>query len=196
MGEVERIADRASIQVSFAHNGKDRTSAVAALSERVVAVEALLNRDGVRVRDRRLSVHDRWEGKRRAGAVANQSYTVRVTDLAVLNDLIADLVTVEPADLSGPSWELADHDEAQLEAQSAAVWDARRRAEGYVAALGRELGDLVRITDGATGHSPMAFGARTVAMGASMGRPDIAELSLEPQPVTVTAVCTMTWMIN
>ena len=26
MGEVERIADRASIQVSFAHNGKDRTS--------------------------------------------------------------------------------------------------------------------------------------------------------------------------
>lgn len=192
-GEVERIADRASIQVSFARHGKDRASAVSALTERIGAVEVLLERDGVRVRGRRFSVQDRWEAKRRSGTVANQSYTVRVTDLTVLNELVADLVAAEPANLAGPYWELADHDEARLEAQSAAVADARRRAEGYVAALGRELGQLVRITDGMNGDGPVV---RNLAMSASAGRPDIAELSLEPEAIAVTARCTMTWVIN
>ena len=194
-GEVERIADRASIQLAFARDGKNRASAVSALTERIGAVEELLDRDGVQVRDRRLSVHDRWEGKRRAGAVATQSYHVRITDLAVLNDLVADLVAAEPADLSGPNWELAEHDEARLEAQGAAVADARRRAEGYAVALGRELGELVRISDGASNHGPVAYAARAMSFAESAGRPDIAQLSLEPEPVSVTAMCTMTWTI-
>jgi hypothetical protein len=185
------------MQVSFAQNGKDRASTVSALTERIGAVEALLDRDGVQVRDRRLSVNDRWDGKRRSGVVASQSYTVRITDLAVLNDLVADLVTVEPTHLNGPHWELTDQDEAQLEAQSAAVADARSRAEGYAVALGRELGELVRITDGASSHGAIALSSRAVSMSASVsvGRPDISELSLEPQLVAVTVMCTMTWTI-
>lgn len=191
-GQVERIADRAVIQLSFAQTGKDRTSAVSALTERIGAVEAVLGRDGVQVRDRRLSVHQ-WEGKGRAGAVAQQSYTVRISDLTALNDLIADLVTVEPSNLTGPYWELADHDGARLEAQRAAIADARGRAEGYAVALGRELGELVRITDSASNNGPVA-----VALGGASPareRLNIAELSLEPEPVTVSAACTMIWTI-
>jgi uncharacterized protein YggE len=191
-GQVERIADRAGMRLSFARTGRDRASAVSALSERIGAVEALLDRDGVQVRDRRLAVHDRWEAKRRAGAIAEQSYEVRITDLAALNDLIADLVAVEPTNVSGPYWELADVDEAQREAQRAAVADARQRAEGYAAALGRELGELVRIADGGGNHHmPLAF----AASAASGGQAEIARLSLEPEPVSVSATCTMTWTI-
>jgi uncharacterized protein YggE len=196
-GEVEWTADRAGLQVFYAERAKDRAGAVSALTARVSAVESVLDRDGVLVRDRRLTVHDVWEGKRKSGAQASQAYTLRITDLTVLNDLIADLVVAEPVSLNGPSWELANHDGAVREAQRAAVADATRRAETYVDALGRRLGQLLRISDGPGNSQPIRFAARVAAvpLSGSAPRPDIAELSLEPEPVVVTATCTMTWTI-
>lgn len=195
-GEVERTADRAVLRVSYAEHAKDRAGAVSALTRRIAAVESALERDGVEVRDRRLSVHDRWDGKRRSGAQADQSYILRVTDLTTLNDLIAALVVVEPTNLAGPFWELADHDDATREAQREAVADATRRAEGYVDALGRRLGQLLRVSGGGGGPRPTMFAAALPGgYTARSAPPDIAELSLEPQPITVTAACTITWTI-
>lgn len=196
-GQIERTADRAVLRVFYAEHAKDRASAVSALTKRVTTVESALDRDGVQVRERQLSVQDDWDGKRRSGAQATQSYTLRITDLTILNDLIADLVVLEPANLLGPSWELTDHDDAVREAQHAAVADATRRAENYVDALGRRLGQLLRINDGPGNPQPARFAAQAaVRLERSAHRPDIAELSLEPQPVVVTATCTMAWTIT
>jgi hypothetical protein len=195
-GQVERIADRAVLQVFYTKRAKDRAGAVAALTERIRTVESLLERDGVQVRDRRLFVRDTWDAKRRSGADANQSYHVQITDLAVLNDLVSDLVLTEPANLRGPSWELADRADTVRQAQHEAVADARRRAEGYAEALGFRLGPLVRITDGPVNPQPAHFMANTRRSPAdAAGRPDIADLSLEPQLVTVVSTCTTTWEI-
>jgi hypothetical protein len=182
--------------VLYTEHAKDRANAVSALTSRITTVESVLNRDGVQVRDRRLTVHDRWDGKRRSGAQANQSYTLRITDLTILNDLIAALVVGEPANLVGPFWELANHDDAVREAQREAVADAKRRAEGYVEALGRHLGQVLRVSDGPGNPQPARFTAQVATgIARSAPRPDIAELSLEPQPVVVTAACTMTWTV-
>jgi uncharacterized protein YggE len=195
-GQVERIADRAGLQVFYTEQAKDRASAVSTLTKRIGTVESMLERDGVQVRDRRLFVHDTWDVKRRSGAQANQSYLVRITALAVLNDLVADLVLTEPTNLRGPSWELADRDEAVRQAQQEAVADARRRAEGYVEALGRRLGPLLRITDGVAYPQPDRFTMNAVRSPADAAvRPNIAELSLEPQLVTVVTTCTTAWEI-
>lgn len=184
------------LRVFYAEHAKDRASAVSTLTARISTVESALARDGVHVRDRRLSVHDDWDGKRRSGAQANQSYTLRVTDLTVLNDLIAALVVVEPANLVGPFWEIADHDEAVRRAQRAAVADATRRAESYAEALGCRLGQLLRVSDGQGNPQPTRVAAQAaVHLSRSAPRPDIAALSLEPQPVAVTAACSMAWMI-
>lgn len=196
MGQVERIADRAALQVAYTERAKDRTSAISALTKRIGAVESAVDRDGVQVRDRRLFVHDTWEVKRRSGAQAGQSYLIWITDLAVLNDVVAELALSEPAELSGPSWELTDRHEAVRQAQQEAVADARRRAEGYADALGCRLGSLLRVVDGPPTPQAARFAAHTVRKSPGQQvRPDIAELSLEPQLVSVVVTCTTAWEI-
>lgn len=194
-GQVERTADRAGLRAFYAEHAKDRTGATSALTNRITAVESVLRRDGVLVRERQLSVQDDWDGKRRSGARASQSYTLRVTDLTILNDLIAALVAAEPVNLQGPFWELGDHADAESQAQREAVADATRRAENYAQALGRRLGPLLRISDGQGNLRPGGFSATAVHLARSAGQLNIAELSLDPQMVAVSATCTMTWTI-
>jgi uncharacterized protein YggE len=195
-GEVERLADRAAVSVAFQGNGPDRPGAVQALTTRVAAVERVLERPGVEVRSRRLSVLDNWKGSRRSGSSAVQNYELRVTDPAVLDELVGALVAAEPQWLNGPNWSLADPAEATREAQARAVADARARAEGYAAALGGRLGALVRLADGdARGPVPGAFGGGYGVARSAGGAPDISELNLTPQPVAVSASCTATWTL-
>jgi uncharacterized protein YggE len=197
-GEVQRVADRAELRLGYRARGRDRAAAVRELTRRIGAVEPHLQRAGVEVRDRRLSVHDVWDGRRRSGAQADQSYLLRVTDVSVLDDLLAALVGTEPTTLDGPNWELADPSGAFREAQRAAVADARERAEGFAAALGARLGPLVQLTDGSQAHhGPVRFGqARAMmAMPAGAPMPEVAELALDPQSVTVSAHCTITWQL-
>lgn len=191
-GEVEQVADRAVLRLSYGATGRDRTAAVAALTRLIGPVEALLVRAGVEVRARSLAVHTVWDGRRRAGSRADQSYALRVTDVTIMDDLVADLVTSEPASLVGPQWELAEPAAAAREARRRAVADARERAEGYAEALGARLGPVVQLTDGGAPGPvrAMAFGAARASAA-----PDVAELSLTPQPVTVSASCTVTWSL-
>ncbi len=194
-GEVERIADEASLHLRYTATARDRTGAVNQLAGRTTLAEPLLERPGVTVRSRQLFVHDRWDGRRRTGAEASQDYALLVTDVAVLNDLMAELIGTEPASLAGPIWSLSDRSTPFREAQLAAVSDARDKAQGYADALDRRLGTLLKLEDasGSVRHAP--FGA---AMLAHRGAPEaarVADLSLQPQPVLVQANCTITWEV-
>ncbi|HEX9339450.1 MAG TPA: SIMPL domain-containing protein [Pseudonocardiaceae bacterium] len=195
-GEAERIADRAELRLSWVGRGRDRTVAVDELAARIKAVEPQFDRAGVEVRSRRLSVHDTWRGKRRDGAQATQSYLVRIADVTVLDDLLAGLVGTEPDVIDGPTWSLADDTGPSREARFAAVADARAKADGYAEAFGGRIGALKQVTDSSQPHiRPMAY---AVAMR-SHGGPDaanVADLALEPQQVTVSAQCTVTWELD
>ncbi len=198
VGKVERTADRAEVHASFETQGSTRNEAVDLLTARVAAVEPALERPGVEVRSRQLDVHDNWDGKRRSGSRAVQNYVLRVDDVAVLDDLLGALVTAEPTWLNGPTWQLKDDADAVREAQRAAVVDARRRAEGYAEALGARLGPLHRLTDGdaegwavESSHRMMAAG-----YGGSPGvPPQMDQLNLEAQQITVTVRCTASWTL-
>ncbi|MFI9811017.1 SIMPL domain-containing protein [Saccharothrix variisporea] len=193
-GKVERTADRAEVQVNFETSGATRTEAVDLLTRRVASVEPLLARPGVEVRSRRLNVHDNWDGKRRSGTRAAQSYALRVDDLDQLDDLLGALAAAEPAWLNGPSWQLAADAEAVREAQKEAVLDARRRAEGYAEALGARLGTLLRLADGDS--EAYAMEGIQAAYGGAPGTPlRMDQLNLEAQQITVTVRCTATWSL-
>lgn len=195
-GKVERTADRAEVQVNFETSGATRAEAVELLTRRVASVEPLLTRPGVEVRSRQLNVHDNWDGRRRSGSRASQSYTLRVDALDQLDDLLGALVAAEPAWLNGPTWQLASDTEAVREAQREAVVDARRRAEGYAEALGARLGTLLRLADG---DSEMWAAESVRAMAAYGGAPgappQMDQLNLEAQQITVTVRCTATWSL-
>ncbi|MFD1145852.1 SIMPL domain-containing protein [Saccharothrix hoggarensis] len=197
VGKVERTADRAEVHVSFETTGSTRNEAVDALTARVAGVEPAFRRPGVEVRSRRLDVHDNWNGKRRSGSRAAQNYVVRVDDLTGLDDLLGALVVAEPTWLNGPTWQLKDDVDAVREAQRAAVQDARRRAEGYVEALGARLGPLQRLTDG----DAEVWAAESARMGmAAFGGapgvpPGMDQLNLEAQNIVVTVRCTASWTL-
>ncbi|HEX3789166.1 MAG TPA: SIMPL domain-containing protein [Pseudonocardiaceae bacterium] len=191
-GEVERIADRAQLQLRYTATAKDRSGAVATLSARIAKVERVLERPGVEIRTRRLSVHDTWDGKRRNGAAADQFYLLRITELGGLDDLIGELIGTEPTTLDGPNWELAQDAEARREAQRLAVHEAMATARGYTDALGGQLGPLVRITD-ESGPAGAASVRHMALRSSAPAGPSVAELNLEPQSITVAARCTATW---
>lgn len=194
-GEVERVADQADLRLSWVGRGRDRNAAVHELTGRIKDVEPHFDRPGVRVLSRRLSVHDVWrDAKRRDGAEATQSYLVRITDVTVLDDLLAALVGSEPTGIDGPNWALADDTEPTREARHAAVADARAKADGYADAVNGRLGALIQVTDGSpSGHQPMFAAAYSMRTRGAAAPPNIADLALEPQPVTVSAQCTITW---
>jgi hypothetical protein len=193
-GEVEHVADEATLRLRYTSRAKDRVAAVDGLTKLVSAAEPFLDRDGVTVRSRRMSSYDIWDGRRRTGTEAGQSYELLVTDVTVLNDLLTDIIGTEPSQLDGPQWSLADRSSAYHDAQAKAVLDARTSARGYADALGARLGALLKLDDTSLVGGPHRF-ASAVAMRSPREayRPDMAQLSLEPEPVTVSAMCTITW---
>lgn len=197
-GKVERTADRAQVEVTFEAMGASRNDAVEALTARISSVEPVLDRPGVEVRSRQLSVHDNWDGTQRAGSRASQQYRLRVTELGALDDLLSALVLAEPAWLNGPNWELTDDVDAVREAQGKAVVDARLRAQGYAEALGRRLGPLLRLSDG-DGDMWQAEAGQMKSMSAYGGGPGTAvaadQLNLEAQQITVSVRCTAAWSL-
>ncbi|MDQ2582943.1 SIMPL domain-containing protein [Saccharothrix yanglingensis] len=197
VGRVERTADRAEVQVSFEATGSTRAEAVDRLTGRVAALEPAFARPGVEVRSRQLTVNDNWDGSRRSGGRASQNYVVRVDDVTVLDELLATAVAAEPTWLGGPNWQLSDDAEAVAEAQGEAVADARRRAEGYARALGARLGPLQRLADGdAETQWAVESRAAVAGYGGSPGvPPQVDQLSLEAQRITVTVRCTATWAL-
>ncbi|MBY8849372.1 SIMPL domain-containing protein [Saccharothrix sp. MB29] len=87
--------------------------------------------------------------------------------------------------------------EAVAEAQGGAVADARRRAEGYARALGARLGPLRLLADGdAETQWAVESRAAVAGYGGSPGvPPQVDQLSLEAQRITVTVRCTATWAL-
>jgi uncharacterized protein len=197
VGKVERTADRAEVQVSFETLGSTRDEAVHLLTTRIAAVEAELARPGVEVRSRQLNVHDNWDGRRRSGSRAMQNYVLRVDDVTGLDGLLGALVSAEPTWLNGPSWQLKEDADAVREAQREAVLDARRRAEGYAEALGVRLGPLQRLTDGdAEGWAVESHRMMAAGYGGAPGAPpQVDQLNLEAQQITVTVRCTASWAL-
>jgi uncharacterized protein YggE len=145
------------------------------------------------VRSRRLWVQNEWHGNQVVGCRAGEHFELLITDVAVLETALSALVGAEPNDLQGPRWVLADAAAALREAQRNAVADARTRAEGYAAALGRTLGPLLRLSEAPDHGAPVGY--RTRMMAAESAAPDVRDLGLEPEPVKVTARCTTTWLL-
>lgn len=191
-GWHEQLADRAELDVRFSATARTRVDAVGHLGRRMAGAARALELPGLDVRHRRLWVQNEWRGNRVVGCRAGEDIALLVVDLSALEPVLAALVEAEPTDLHGPRWVLADPVEAHLEAQARAVDDARRRAEGYAAALGGALGPLRRLSEVPEHAVPMAMRAMRAAESAG---PDVRELGLEPEPVRVTARCTTTWTL-
>jgi uncharacterized protein YggE len=189
-GWFEQLGDQAELTATFTGFAENRNDAVRELGRRLAAAGPALELPGLLVRDRRFWVHDEWQTDRVIGCRAGEDLALTLTDPAMLERVLSAIVGAEPTGLHGPRWVLANPAVAQREAQHRAVEDARQRAEGYAEALGGRLGALRRLSDAPTHGGAVALSARD-----SMGGPDVQELKLEPEPVRVTAHCTISWTL-
>lgn len=132
------------------------------------------------LRSRRNTSPDRFEGRR--------SWTIEVTDFAVLPRLLADLVVGDEVTIGGPYWQLESDSEVYQQARLAAVKDAVKRATAYAEAFGASIDSLVEVSDTGLmgqGAPEMPMFARSAAPAGSMERSAIEEIDLEPVTQTV-----------
>jgi uncharacterized protein len=193
-GWHEQVADRAELVLGYSATARTRADAVRELGRRVAEAEPHLAHPAVRVRHRHVWVRNEWRGRRVSGCRAGQQITLRLEDVAALEEVLSALIGTEPAELHGPTWLLEDRTAAEREAQRRAVADARARAEGYAAALGGELGALLLLTEAAE-HAPMMRAMAMAAPAGSGGGPEVQDLGLEPEPIRVSARCTTRWAL-
>ncbi|MCO1656915.1 SIMPL domain-containing protein [Pseudonocardia humida] len=194
-GWHEQTADRADVDLTYTASARTRADAVRELGRQVAAAEPHLGHRAVQVRHRRLWVHNEWRGRRVVGCRAGQEISLRLTDVAALEEVLSALIGTEPSGLNGPRWLLDDRASALREAQRRAVEDARHRAEGYAEALGGRIGALLLLSEAAE-HGPVAYRAMDMAeSGGAGGGPDVRDLGLEPEPVRVSARCTTRWTL-
>ena len=201
-GEHEAVADRAEVRIIYAADGADRSGAVNLLSERVADVESLLRQEpiasAIEVRERSMHVGDRWDhhSGQRVGVTAHLGLGLRTTELGMLDDLLAGLLSAEPRHFDGPYWSLADESAPMREAQRRAVADARARAETYADAAGQRLGPLLRLSDEGTERPyPMMDHGHFASRPAGGGPEAVRQLSLSPIPITVRTTCVVSWAL-
>ena len=102
---------------------------------------------------------------------AQQSFTVEFSEFAALGRWLSEVVSVDGAAVGGVSWTLTDErrDAVNAEVRTAAIHDARAKAESYAEALGLigvrpiAVADAGMLGDGSqagAGPAPMAMAAR------------------------------------
>ena len=90
---------------------------------------------------------------------------VKVRDLDILGDVLDALVTAGSNNISGVSFSLDDSEAASNEARTAAIKDARRRAQLYARAAGVRVGRVLAISETAI-ESPQPSRLKSAAFSA------------------------------
>ncbi len=188
VGWCDQLADKVELDLNFDAVGPTRTAAVDALGDRLRVLDA--PEIGPRnISYRRLGVHSQMHEKRgETGYRASEGVGIRLLDVTELEAVLAVLTEGEPESMMGPRWLLQDPSDAYREAQRLAVRDAQKHAEVYADALGGRLGPLRRLSESeGYGHE--------MAHALSGSAPVVRALSVQPEPVRITARCTTSWTL-
>jgi uncharacterized protein YggE len=141
--------------------------ALSDVSARSNALVSLLDETGVGKAERSttgVTVYEDFDhtetGRRSLGHRAVARASVRLSDPALIGELIARTTTDLGARIDGPHWLISLDNPARLEAARQAAADARRKAQAYVEGAGARLGPLVRLAEPGEHHVAFATAAR------------------------------------
>jgi uncharacterized protein YggE len=193
-GRIAVEPDTAELRLGVATSQSTVGAARAAAADAMTAILAAVTAAGVDRRDVRtstLSVQPRYEytdGKppKLAGYDLANLVLVTVRDLAVLGAVIDGALTAGATSLDGLAFRVEDPREAERAARTAAVAEARDRAEVLAEAAGVELGGVSDIVEGGAPPTwPQPKMARTM-MAAEAATPVEAGTTEISVTVTVT----------
>ena len=177
-GEVNRVPDIARISAGVVTTAPTATGALEENARRMTAVRAALRRAGIADRDIQTSAmnlfpdyrHDERGGTPTLiGYRAHNEVSVRFRDISNAGKILDALVAQGANQINGPMLSIDKPEAALDEARTKALSNARARAELYARALGKRVGRILAISEGAMGGRypvPMMRGEAIQVTGA------------------------------
>jgi uncharacterized protein len=193
-GVVKQAPDRAWVSIAAESRARTaqeaqklNTDAMTAVVEKIKA--AGVAADAIQTSGYNLQPEfDYQNGKQTLrGYVARNQVQVRVDTLAKTGDVIAAAVATGATNVSGVRFDLKNRDAVEREALSAAVRDARRRADATATGAGVQIDRVIRIEE----QRDMSDGPRPMPMGMAMMKAEGAAVPIEAGEIEVRARVTM-----
>jgi hypothetical protein len=162
-GEVERVPDIARISAGVVTQASTATAAIRQNAERMTAVRAALRQAGIAERDIQTSTINLQPSYRYAenqppqlvGYQATNEVTVRFRDIAETGRILDALVAQGANQINGPMLSIEEPEAALDEARTAALTNARARAELYARSLGMRVVRVLAVSETGQVAGPM-----------------------------------------
>lgn len=196
-GSVSVTPDLATVWMGVQTTAATSQEAMDALAEKSNALVATLTALGLAEEDLQTSGLSLWpqygaDGTSIEGYQASTNVTVKIRDIARVGEVIdaASGFVGDELTLGGISFSAADPEAVLQGARSAAIDNARIRAEQYADAAGVSVGDVVRIVE-ASATDPSIF------RGAEMAAADEASaVAIEPGQQELTVDVTVVFAMG
>jgi len=166
-GTVAATPDSAVIRLGVSSQGKTARGASDANAKEMTAVLAAIKDTGVAERDIQttsLTLQPQYEQNKTGtphliGFQANNQVTVKIRDIANLPTVLDRAIAAGANEMSGVEFVVSEHAKLLDKARTAAIADARRKAELYAAAAGMKVGRVMAISDEGATPQPRPYQA-------------------------------------
>jgi uncharacterized protein YggE len=162
LGTVKSTPDEAEISLGVETEAATAKDALAENSARMERLLAALRGAGVKkedIRTQEVSLYPRYEED---GFTARNSVLVKIRDLDRAGAILELAARSGANQTSGPSMSVSNREELESKALTAAVRNARTKAEALAKAAGVGLGEVTAIVEGSSGGpEPYVLEART-----------------------------------
>lgn len=191
--EVTVEPDIATFSIQVSEKGETTKAAQQAANEKMGALLSTLRANGIEEKDLTTTAINLrpsyvWiENKQVLEAqVASQSVTVKVRNLAVLGSIIDQLGEVSSITLNSITLDKEDKSEALEQARRQAVANARAKADLYAAEAGKEVSNVVTISEFSTASNPYSLRMKVMAMASEAAYDMATEIPAGTLTITAT----------
>ena len=176
-GRVNAVPDVADINIGVVEQAKEAAAAsqkAAASMDAVVTALLELGIDEKDIQTTSLNLNARYDWDRKPPAItgweASNMVSVTVRDIDTVGDVVDTVVNSGANQINGISFRVEDPSEAQMLARSAAVEDARAKADQLAADVGVEIVGVVSISEsGGQQPQPIYMARQEMAFAADAG---------------------------
>lgn len=166
-GTAAAVPDSAVIRLGVSSQGKTARAASDANAKEMTGVLAAIKETGVADRDIQttsLSLQPQYEqskpgAARLIGFQANNQVTVKIRDIANLPSVLDRAIAAGANEMSGIEFVVSEQAKLLDNARTAAIADARRKAELYAAAAGLKIGRTMAISEEGATPQPRPYQA-------------------------------------
>jgi uncharacterized protein YggE len=197
-GTASAAPDQAEMRFGIVTENADAQVAMDAASETARAIVDAVKDEGVddeEIQTADVSIYPQYDYEGHdipliVGYRASLRVAVNVTDIVTVGDVIQAAVDAGANNVDGPTFTLSDDSPQRTAAIEDAIDDARKRAEAAAEAAGKDLGDVLRISEEGVEAPPI-----DMRVGAAIAD-EAGTVPIEPGELDLTAGVTVVFALD